>query len=92
MTTGEQLDNISKVTNVPAWEHLLNPNGEGGGSVIIQKIKSFKVVYSPETTIITRNIQSYKLVVASKTYKVVYIASPTTVSKLTESTIIKKGC
>lgn len=24
MTTGEQLDNISSVTNVPAWVHLMN--------------------------------------------------------------------
>ena len=25
MTTGEQLNNISTVTNVPAWLHLMNP-------------------------------------------------------------------
>ncbi len=31
MTTGEQLDLISTVTNVSALTHLLNPSGEGGG-------------------------------------------------------------
>lgn len=31
MTTGQQLDNISTVSNVSALTHLLNPSGEGGG-------------------------------------------------------------
>ncbi len=31
MTTGEQLDNISTVSNVSALTHLMNPSGEGGG-------------------------------------------------------------
>ena len=35
MTTGEQLDLISTVTNVSALTHLLNPSGEGGGGDII---------------------------------------------------------
>ena len=33
MTTGQQLDNISTVSNVSALTHLLNPSGEGGGGV-----------------------------------------------------------
>ncbi len=33
MTTGEQLDNISTVSNTTALIHLMNPSGEGGGGV-----------------------------------------------------------
>ena len=32
MTTGEQLDLISTVSNTSALQHLLNPSGTGGGS------------------------------------------------------------
>ncbi len=32
MTTGEQLDNISTVSNTTALIHLMNPSGEGGGT------------------------------------------------------------
>ncbi len=35
MTTGEQLDSISTVSNTTALDHLLNPSGTGGGGDII---------------------------------------------------------
>jgi len=35
MTTGEQLDNISTVSNTTALIHLMNPSGEGGTDRLI---------------------------------------------------------
>jgi len=42
MTTGEQLDLNSTVSNVSALTHLTNPSGEGGGITIITEVDSLK--------------------------------------------------
>ena len=73
-------------------EFLCMDLSEGEGGTTIQKIKSFKVVYQSEPTMIVREVQEYRIAVAIPTYIVKYIANPTAVVKVADNTIIVKGC
>ena len=75
-----------------AWEHLINPSGEGGGGITIIKIKSFKVAITKVNYRIMVDSSIHKITIPKITYKIVYKPETLAVAIKPTNVIITKGC